>query len=65
MYADDTVIYLADKNIETIEKSLEYDLESIAHYFDENQMIINLGKGKTETVKFGTGKRLSTTKKPA
>ena len=62
MYADDTVIYVADKNIEKIEKCLENDLERIAHYFDESQMIINLGKGKTETIIFGTGKRLSTTK---
>ena len=60
MYADDTVIYVAEKNIDTIEKFLENNLEKIARHFDENQLIINLGKGKTETIFFGTGKRLST-----
>ena len=48
MYTDDTVIYVAEKNIKTIEKFLEDDLEKIARYFDESQLIINLGKGKTD-----------------
>ena len=32
--------------------------ERIAHYFDDNELIINLKKGKTESMIFGTAKRL-------
>ena len=63
MYADDTVIYVADKSISQIEKLLEEDLQNIAKYFDKNELIINLKKGKTEAMIFGTGKKLSTTNK--
>lgn len=61
MYADDTVIYVTDKNKAKIEQHLEEDLEKIAVYFEKNELIINLKKGKTEAMIFGTGKRLSTT----
>ena len=63
MYADDTVVYVAGKTIENIENQLEKDLEKIASYFDDSQMIMNLSKGKTESLIFGTGKRLASTKK--
>ena len=57
-YADDTVIYFPGKDIETIERALSQDLELIAEYFNQNELVINL-KGKTEML-FGTGKGLST-----
>ena len=46
MYADDTIVYVGGKTIEIIENELEKDLEKIASYFDNSQMIINLNKGK-------------------
>ena len=49
--------------IENIENQLEKDLEKIASYFDDSQMIMNPSKGKTELLIFGTGKRLASTKK--
>ena len=58
MYADDTVIYVHGKQKDIIEKLLQEDLQQIASYFDENELIINLKKGKTETMIFGTAKRL-------
>ena len=58
-YADDTVIYYSGKDIETIESMLSEDMDLIAQYFNENELIINLKKGKTEMMLFGTGKRLS------
>ena len=58
-YADDTVIYVPGKDIETIERALSQDLELIAEYFNQNELVINLKKGKTEIMMFGTGKRLS------
>ena len=59
MYADDTVIYRAGKDIETIENVLTEELEQVARYFDENQLVINLKKDKTEVMLFGTAKRRS------
>ena len=59
MYADDTVIYRAGKEIETIENVLTKELELVARYFDENQLVINLKKDKTEVMLFGTAKRRS------
>ena len=58
-YADDTVIYCPGKNIEMIEKTLSSDMDLIAAYLDVNELLINLKKGKTEMMVFGTGKRLS------
>jgi len=33
-------------------------IQRVANYFDENELFINLRKGKTEAMIFGTGKRL-------
>jgi hypothetical protein len=59
MFADDTVVYCADKDPNNIERDLNEDLESIAQYFYTNDLIINLKKGKTEFMLLGTNKRLS------
>ena len=58
-YADDTVIYLSDKDVVIIENELIEDLSRISTYFNENELIINLKKGKKEAMLFGTTKRLS------
>ena len=59
MFADDTVVYCADKDPRKIERDLNEDLETIAQYFYTNDLIINLKKGKTEFMLMGTSKRLS------
>ena len=59
MYADDTVIYYSHKNIEQIEEKLQVDFTNITSWFEDNQLVINLKKGKTEAMLFGTEKRLS------
>eukprot|EP00794_Sanderia_malayensis_P010378 gene10378-11460_t len=49
-----------------IRKSIDnghMDLKSVAEYFDSNELIINLKRGKTEAMIFGTAKRLQTTNK--
>jgi retron-type reverse transcriptase len=46
MYADDTVIYYSHKDIEVIEKKLQDDLASITSWLQQNQLIINMKKGK-------------------
>ena len=42
-YADDTVLYVADKETQSIQTKL--DMESIAIWLKENELIINLKKG--------------------
>ena len=59
MYADDTVIYYSHKNIEQIEEKLQVDFTNITSWLEDNQLVINLKKGKTEVMLFGTEKRLS------
>ena len=58
-YADDTVIYVADKDLKVINTKLSKDMESIADWFDENGLIINLKKGKTESLLFWTSQRIA------
>lgn len=62
-YADDTVIYFPGQEIGVIERALTQDRKALAQYFDENEFIINLKKGKTEAMLFGTGKKLSATER--
>ena len=45
-FADDTVIYVSDKNLESIERKLNEDLVRIHEYFKENELIINLKNQK-------------------
>jgi hypothetical protein len=64
MYADDAVIYYAHKDVREIEKCLDDEFERTAEYLNTNELILNLNKGKTESLLFGTGKRLNNVKKP-
>ena len=58
-FADDTVVYVSDKEFYVIENKLNTELKSISNYFSKNELIINLNKGKTESMIFGTTKKLS------
>ena len=60
IYADDTVIYVADKDVIKIEQFLNEDLRNISDYYRKNKLIINLNKGKTEVMLFGSAQRLKT-----
>ena len=57
-YADDTVIFFGDKCTKTIENALNVDLQSVAKYCEENELILNLKAGKTEVMLLGTAKRI-------
>ena len=61
MYADDTVIFYSDKNIARIHENLQSDFNSFVTWLEHNELIINTKIGKTETMLFGTGKRISMT----
>ena len=57
MYADDTVIYTSDKSFSTIKSNLTEDFARVATWLEENQLIVNLRKGKTECMRFATSQR--------
>ena len=57
-YADDTVIYTSAKSKDDIERFLQEDFKSLAEWLELNDLVINLKKGKTECVLFGTPQRL-------
>ena len=54
--ADDTVIYYANKSACDVERVLNTEVGYIAKCFDENNLILNLKKGKTEFVLCGSSK---------
>ena len=45
--------------MEQTEEKLQVDFTNITSWLEDNQLVINLKKGKTETMLFGTEKRLS------
>ena len=57
-YADDTVLYYSGKNIQQIEDKLSEDICHLADLFEDNELIINLKKGKSEVILFGTSQKL-------
>ena len=58
-YADHTVIYTGQKDVKKLSKLLNEDLEAILILFFEKELLANLKNGKTESMLFGTGQRLS------
>ena len=47
LYADDTVIYYENKSASVVESVLNTEVGYIAKWFDKNNLILNLKKGKT------------------
>ena len=58
-YADDTVLYVAGKEIDSIENKLSKDMENLSRWLSSNELILNLKKGKTESILFGTAQRIA------
>ena len=58
-YADDTVIFYSHSDFHIIQTRLSSDMERLHEWCDEYQLILNLKKGKTEAMMFGTSKMLS------
>lgn len=57
LYADDTVIYTTGKTLEEVEIKLQEDFERITKWMKMNDLTINLKKGKTECMLFGTTRK--------
>ena len=56
--ADDTVIYVSGNDSESIQKKLNADILEVHDWLTDNYLSLNLKKGKTETVIFGTSIRV-------
>ena len=59
MYVDNTVLYYSYKDMKEIGKVLSQDLCTVSKWLQENELKLNLKKGKTEVMLFGTKKRLN------
>ena len=57
LYADDTVIYTTAKSQQEIENNLTEDFGRVANWMQENDLVTNMKKGKTECMLFGTKQR--------
>ena len=57
-YADDTIIYVACREIKEINTRLSNAVAELSVWFSENDLILNLNKGKTEALLFGTAQRI-------
>ena len=47
-YADDTVIFFADKDYDKVERALCSDMNRFSEWFTENELLLNLKPSKTE-----------------
>ena len=63
MYADDTVIFYANKNPTVIENQLNQDMEIVKNHCFTNELIMNTKKGESKVMLFGTSKRLKSSGK--
>ncbi len=63
-YADDTVLYVADKDIQSIKAKLSKDMDCLADWLKRNELVLNLKKGKTESLLFGTSQRIAKQTEP-
>ena len=57
-HANDTILFVSDKDFCIIESKLSQDMAAIDTWCQENDLILNLNKGKTEAMMFGTNKSL-------
>ena len=53
------MILTSSKDLDGIQHNLGEDTNSLASWFRDNKLTINLKKGKTEVMLFGTAKRLN------
>ena len=57
-YAHDTVIYTAGEEMKEINAKLSKTVAELSTWFNKNELILNLQKGKTEALLFGTAQRI-------
>ena len=60
LYADDTAIFYMSENVEELQISLQYDMQTISYWMRENRLSLNAGKTKFMLV--GTRQKLARTR---
>jgi hypothetical protein len=63
-YANDTILYVAGKDMQSIQTKLSKDMDSLADWLRDNELIFNLKRGKTESLLFGTAQRIAKHSEP-
>jgi hypothetical protein len=63
-YANDTILYVAGKDMQSIQTKLSKDVDSLADWLRDNELIFNLKRGKTESLLFGTAQRIAKHSEP-
>ena len=58
-YADDTVIYVSGSNSALIQDKLNKDISEVYKWLTNNDISLNLKKGKSESMLFGTSIRIN------
>ena len=58
MYADDAVIFCSGSSTKMIQNTIVDDGENIFRWFQQNDLILNLKKSKTEFILYGTPQKL-------
>ena len=58
LYADDSALIASGKNVADIESTLSYELEYVSNWLIDKQLSLHLSK--TQSILFGTKRRLST-----
>ena len=61
LYADDSALLTSGKDVSEIEGVLSRELESLSEWLEENRLSLHLGK--TQSILFGSKKRLRTSNK--
>ena len=56
LYADDSAVLVADKDISIVENSLQTDLQIVSEWLIDNKLSLHLGK--TVSILFGSKSRL-------
>lgn len=59
IYADDTVLFYADNEAEAIQDVINTEAGYVAKWINDNALTLNLKKGKTEFVMYGTHQKLA------
>ncbi|PFX12690.1 putative RNA-directed DNA polymerase from transposon BS [Stylophora pistillata] len=57
LYADDTALFFAGRNIQTIQSTLQEDLNAVDEWFSLNRLLVNYDK--TNVMLFGSKQRLA------
>ena len=62
--ADDTVLYVVDQDIQSINAKLSKDMDCLADWLKSNELVLNLKKGKTDSLLFGTTQSIAKQNEP-